>query len=182
VLRAGTRAARELRDIADGFVADGYRIADDGERFRLERDGATPVCVGMARQGRIFGGSYPLEISTAEPVLPKTHGLRGRPRGVVRLGGIDFHARSGDQIGRMLAARLERDERLQRALADVHFDRIRVEPDGRATIRHVGGGVVWMLFPPLVRPIPFIPEQRRATLAALEAFAAIEENPRSLQG
>ena len=173
MLRAGARAARELREIVDAFAVDGYQIVDDGERFRLERAGATPICVGMARQGRIFGGSYPLELSTAEPVLPKTHGLRGRPRGVVRLGGIDFHARSGDEAGRMLAARLERDERLQRALGDVHFDRIRVEPDGRATIRHVGGGVVWVLFPPLVRPIPFVSEQRRATVAALEAFAAV---------
>jgi hypothetical protein len=36
----------------------------------------------------------------------------------------------------------------------------------------MGGSVVWVLFPPLVRQIPLIPEQVEATLAALDAFAA----------
>jgi hypothetical protein len=54
----------------------------------------------------------------------------------------------------------------------VHFERIRVEPDGRPVIRHFGGSVVWVLFPPLVKRVPFVPEQVEATLAALGAFAA----------
>jgi hypothetical protein len=54
----------------------------------------------------------------------------------------------------------------------VHFDRVRVEPDGSPVIRHMGSSVVWMLFPPLVRPIPLVEEQARETLGALEAFAA----------
>jgi len=37
----------------------------------------------------------------------------------------------------------------------------------------MGGSVVWMLFPPLVRPIPFVDEQAKETLGALEAFAAV---------
>jgi hypothetical protein len=64
------------------------------------------------------------------------------------------------------------DRRLVDLLSKVHFERIRVEPDGRATIRHMGGSVVWVLFPPLIKPIPFIPEQAAASLRALEAFAA----------
>jgi hypothetical protein len=37
-------------------------------------------------------------------------------------------------------------------------------------IRHMGGSVVWMLFPPLVRPVPLTVPQARATVKALEAF------------
>ena len=46
-----------------------------------------------------------------------------------------------------------------------------MEPDGRPVIRHLGGSVVWVLFPPLVKRVPLVPEQIEATLAALEAFA-----------
>ena len=46
-----------------------------------------------------------------------------------------------------------------------------MEPDGRPVIRHLGGSVVWVLFPPLVKRVPLVPEQVNATLAALEAFA-----------
>jgi len=35
----------------------------------------------------------------------------------------------------------------------------------------MGGSVVWILFPPLVRTIPLVDEQARATLRALDAFA-----------
>jgi hypothetical protein len=52
----------------------------------------------------------------------------------------------------------------------VHFEEIRVEPDGRAVIRHMGGSVVWLLFPPMARPIPISAEQIRATIEGLEAF------------
>ena len=126
----------------------------------------------MAGQGRIFGGTYALELSTAEPVLPATEGLRSRARGVVRHGGVNFRARSRDEHGKRLAARLDGDEKLQNALARVHFDRVRVEPDGTPVIRHMGGSVVWMLFPPLVRPIPLVDEQARKTLGALDAFVS----------
>jgi hypothetical protein len=145
----------ERRGLVATFVAGGDR------RIRAR----------MAGQGRIFGGTYALELSTAEPVLPVTEGLRGRARGVVRHGGVSFRARSRDERGKRLAVALDGDERLQAALARVHFDRVRVEPDGSPVIRHMGGSVVWMLFPPLVRPIPLVEEQARETLGALEAFA-----------
>ena len=63
----------------------------------------------------------------------------------------------------------------------MHFERIRVEPDGRPVIRHMGGSVVWMLFPPLVRPVPLIAEQRRAAVEALEAFASPSSLARELE-
>ena len=61
---------------------------------------------------------------------------------------------------------------LTRALGAVHFEQIRVEPDGRAVIRHMGGSLVWLLFPPMTRPIAISDEQVRATVDAIEAFAA----------
>jgi hypothetical protein len=89
--------------------------------------------------------------------------------------GVAFRAHRGDEAGRRLAVRLEQDEHLVRRLSQVHFERIRVEPDGRPVIRHMGGSVVWVLFPPLVKRIPLVDEQLRATLSALEAFAAAGE-------
>jgi hypothetical protein len=86
--------------------------------------------------------------------------------------GIRFRARRGDQAGRRLADRLEADDRLTRRLAAVHFERIRVEPDGRAVIRHMGGSLVWILFPPVVKGIPLVSEQAHASIAAMQAFAA----------
>ena len=53
----------------------------------------------------------------------------------------------------------------------MHFERIRVEPDGRPVIRHMGGSVVWMLIPPLARGVPLVPEQARASVDALRAFS-----------
>ena len=128
----------------------------------------------MAGQGRIFGGTYALELSTADPVLPATEGLRSRARGFVRHGGVTFRARPRDEQGKRLAATLDGDEGLQNALGRVHFDQVRVEPDGTPVIRHMGGSVVWMLFPPLVRPIPLVEDQARKTLEALRAFAAAD--------
>ena len=86
--------------------------------------------------------------------------------------GVRFRARRGDAAGKELAERLGSDARLTERLGLVHFERIRVDPDGRPVIRHLGGSVVWILFPPLVRRIPLVPDQVDATLAALEAFAA----------
>ena len=168
------RAARAFGEALEGFERDGFEVDRSDFSARLTRNGQVPLRAQVVRQGRIFGGAYALELSTEEPVLPATRGLRGRGRGVVKLGGVDFRSRGHDEGGRLLGARLEQDEPLQKALSAVHFDRIRVEPDGRPVIRHMGGSVVWMLFPPLVRPVPFVPEQRRATVAALDAFASVD--------
>jgi hypothetical protein len=167
------RAARVFGDVLEGFERDGFEVERTGLAARLTREGCVPLRARVVEQGRIFGGTYALELSTDEAVLPATRGLRGRGRGVVRLGGVDFRARGHDEAGRLLGARLEQDEQLQRALAAVHFDRVRVEPDGRPVIRHMGGSVVWILFPPLVRPVPLVREQRRAAVNALEEFARV---------
>jgi hypothetical protein len=86
--------------------------------------------------------------------------------------GVRFRARRGDEAGRRLAEELTTNPALAKALGRVDFERIRVEPDGRPVIRHLGGSVVWVLFPPLVRRIPLVAEQVDATLAALDAFSA----------
>jgi hypothetical protein len=121
--------------------------------------------------GRIFGGTYALEIATDEPILPRTGGISARGKGFVTLRTISFRARRSDDGGRRLAGELTSDASLTRALSEVHFEQIRVEPDGRAVIRHMGGSLVWLLFPPLSQAIALVPEQVEATVAALEAFA-----------
>ena len=145
--------------------------ARDGLTATVEDDGGRLV-LRMVSEGRIFGGNYSVEISPEEPVLPATTGLVGRPRGRIRLQGMTYRPRGNDAGAADLARRLERDERLNAALAAVHFDRVRVEPDGRPVIRHIGGCVVWILFPPLVRIVPLVPEQARAVVEAMDAFAA----------
>jgi hypothetical protein len=130
------------------------------------------VRVQLTPEGRIFGGSYGLELSTEEPVLPLTRGLSARGKGVVKMQGVRFRAKRGDVAGAQLAERLGSDTELAERLSRVHFERIRVDPEGRAVIRHLGGSVVWILFPPLVKRVPLVPDQVTATLAALEAFAA----------
>ena len=134
--------------------------------------GGVPIRLQVTRDGRIFGGNYGLELSTAEPVLPPTRGLSARGKGVVKMQGVRFRAKRGDEAGRRLAEQLGADARLNELLGRVHFERIRVEPDGRPVIRHLGGSVVWVLFPPLVKRVPLVPEQVEAALAALEAFRA----------
>jgi Protein of unknown function (DUF3156) len=132
--------------------------------------GGVPLRLEVMRDGRIFGGNYGLELSTAEPVLPPTRGLSARGKGVVKMQGVKFRAKRGDEAGPRLAEQLSADARLNELLSRVHFERIRVEPDGRPVIRHLGGSVVWVLFPPLVKRVPLVPEQVEATLAALEGF------------
>ena len=56
-------------------------------------------------------------------------------------------------------------------LTRVHFERVSVEPDGRPVIRHLGGSVVWVLFPPVIRATPLPAGQPRDIVRALEAFA-----------
>ncbi len=90
----------------------------------------------------------------------------------MRLRHVAFRARSGDEEGARLAQRLTGDQALQHALGAVHFERIRVEADGTPVIRHMGGSVVWVLFPPVVRPVPLPEEQVGALVAAVEAFGA----------
>ena len=134
--------------------------------------GGVPIRLQLTRDGRIFGGNYGLELATREPVLPPTRGLSARGKGVVKMQGVRFRAKRGDEAGRRLAEQLDADTRLGELLGGVHFERIRIEPDGRPVIRHLGGSVVWVLFPPLVKRVPLVPEQVDATLTALEAFAA----------
>jgi hypothetical protein len=171
--RARAAADRALEDNVAAFERVGARVvARTGpDEARLVAGDAVPFSIRMRGRGRVFGGAYALEAATTEPVLPATRGLRARGRGVVRLRRVAFGSRRGDVDGAALARRLEADRALQEALAAVHFERIRVEPDGRPVVRHMGGSVVWVLFPPLVRPVPFVDEQARATLVALEAFA-----------
>jgi hypothetical protein len=171
---ARLRAISALDDTIDRLGKAGYslteRVSPLEARLRSSR-GRRPIRLEMAQSGRIFGGNYGLEISTDDPVLPPTRGLSARGKGVVRMRGIRFRARRGDPAGRRLAERLGSEADLGQRLGRVHFERIRVEPSGRPVIRHLGGSVVWILFPPLIRQIPFVAEQVEATLAALDAFA-----------
>jgi hypothetical protein len=170
--RARAAAVRTLATNVEAFERAGYRIVGRGDfERRLERRGAVPLRLRMVPEGRVFGGSFALEVATADPVLPPTRGLSARGRGAIRLQRVAFRPRGGDPEGARLAARLEADEALQRALAAVHFERVHVEPEGRAVVRHLGGSVVWLLVPPFVRPVPLPPEQVGALVAALGAFA-----------
>ena len=171
--RARRHAEAALRRNVEVLERVGYRaVSRSGLVAELESDAGPGIRLRMDQQGRIFGGAYALELSTAEPVLPATEGLRGRPRGVVKLGGVSFRAHKGDRVGTQLAQALDESEALQAAIGRVHFDRVRIEPDGRAVIRHMGGSLVWVLFPPLVRPVPLVEAQARLTVRALDAFAA----------
>jgi len=172
--RARRRAAAVLARDVEAFAGSGY--GPTGRRgeltARLAGEGKPPLRLSLVPTGgRIFGGTFALEVATGEPVLPATRGLVARGHGVVRLRGIGFRARSGDGAGARIADRLAADPDLARALSSVHFERIRVDPDGRAVIRHMGGALVWLLFPPMARPVPLSPEQARATVRALRAFA-----------
>jgi hypothetical protein len=172
--RARTAARAAFDRNIDVFERVGARVVDraGGGEARLELVNHPAVSVRMRGRGRIFGGAYALEVATADPVLPSSRGLVARGRGVVRLRRVAFRARRGDEAGAALARRLDDDGALQEALAAVHFERVRVDPDGSPVIRHMGGSVVWVLFPPLVRPVPLVEEQARAIAAALAAFAA----------
>ena len=127
----------------------------------------------MLPEGRFFGGTWALEVSTAEPVLPATPlGLTARGRGVVRRRGVSFKANGADPADRRLAELLSADERLAEALGRVDFETLAVRPDGRPAIRHLGGSVVWVLLPPIVRETPLPRGQAEAMTHALDVFAA----------
>ncbi|MDQ3889255.1 MAG: DUF3156 family protein [Actinomycetota bacterium] len=174
--RARKEAAAALERHVNTFVGAGYRELERRAPLtaRLRGDEKRGIELRMVPQGRVFGGSYVLEIATADPVLPPSSGLEGRGRGLVRLSRVSFHPAGDDATAHRLARQLGEDRRLQDALARVHFDRVRVTPDGRAAIRHVGGSVVWILFPPLVRPVPLVAAQAQATASALAAFSQAE--------
>ena len=163
-----------LDDAIESFGRAGYTEVERVSLLEARLSspaGGVPIHLELARDGRIFGGNYGLELSTAEPLLPATRGFSGRGKGMVKMQGVRFRAKRGDEAGRRLAEQLGADAHLGELLGRVHFERIRVEPDGRPVIRHMGGSVVWVLFPPLVKRVPLVPEQVEATLAALEAFA-----------
>jgi Protein of unknown function (DUF3156) len=172
--RARTRAREVLARDVEVFAVAGYEEGGHRRELRAVLIGTEPALrlELVPTGGRVFGGAYALEVSTAEPVLPTSAGLRARGRGVVRMQGIDFRARKDDAAGTALAGVLSRDANLNSVLEHVHFEQIRVEPDGRAVIRHMGGSLVWLLFPPMTRPIAISAEQVRATAAGLRAFAA----------
>jgi hypothetical protein len=179
--RARRRAAAVLTEDTAAFRRLGYREA--GRRgpleARLVADGRPTLRLALRPTGgRIFGGTFALEVATDGPVLPRTRGISARGIGALRFRGIAFRARSGDDEGRRLAERLTSDDRLAQALSRVHFEQIRVDPDGRPVIRHMGGSLVWLLFPPLARPIPIVPEQIEATVSALEIFSDRSQKPK----
>jgi Protein of unknown function (DUF3156) len=166
------RATQTLNEDVAVFEALGYRLVAKGPYSRhLEGVGRIPIVLTMVPHGRIVGGNFTLEVSTAEPPFPDMGGLSARGKGVVRLQRVEFKPRRGDRGGAELAARLNASQPVQDALAKVHFDAVRIDPDGRAVIACVGGSVVWMIFPPLSRGVPLVPEQAKATVDALGAFA-----------
>jgi len=172
--RARTRAREVLARDVEMFAVAGYEGSGRRGELHAGLSGPEPALrlQLVPTGGRVFGGAFALEVSSAEPVLPGTAGLRAKGRGVVRTQGIDFRARRDDPAGTALAGALSTDASLIRALGAVHFEQIRVEADGRAVIRHMGGSLVWLLFPPMTRPIAISDEQVRATADAIRAFAA----------
>jgi hypothetical protein len=173
--RARAHAARLLEDVIQAFLPLGYHEAGRPGPLeaRLERQGSPPLMLRFAQRGKVFGGQIALEVTTAEPVLPATpKGLSAHARGAVRMKGMTFRARGGDANAEALARGLSDNARLGEKLGRVHFDRVRVDANGRPVITQIGGSIVWMVFPPLVRPVPLVRSQAKATAEALEAFAA----------
>jgi hypothetical protein len=166
-----------MDDDVEVFGRLGYRSLERPSPFEAVLEpsrGGPRIVLRLAREGKVFGGNWALEVLPAEPVLPATdRGLAARGRGVARMRGVSFRARrgSGEDAAR-LADALSADEALGEALSKVDFERLYVEPDGRPAIRHLGGSVVWVIFPPIVRATPMPPEQARRTAEAIEAFAA----------
>jgi hypothetical protein len=176
------RAAGVLADDVQVFERLGYQPLEHGSSFTatLEApDGGRKIVLRLHREGRIFGGNWALEITTAEPVLPASgRGLSGRGRGVARQQGVRFRPHRGDDAGAALAEALSEDAALGRALGEVHFEHVAVDPAGHPVIRHLGGSLVWFAFPPVRRATPLPPGQPEAIVAALEAFARIGERLR----
>jgi hypothetical protein len=168
-----TRAAAALDDAARAFEACGWRrLAGAAEDQIVLTDGDLRIALRHAPQGRFLGGTWALEIATVGAVLPPSRGLRARGVGAVRMAGVRFRARRDDAAGQRLAERLSDDAGLSEALKAVDFESVRVEADGTPVIRHLGGSVVWVLLPPILRATPLVEDQARSAAAALRAFAA----------
>jgi hypothetical protein len=169
------RAAAVLRSDIEAFERLGYRPHEGDSPYSAvlaAPEGGRDLALRLRPDGRVFGGNWGLELSTAEPVLAATsRGLSARGRGLVRMQGVRFRARRGDEAASRLAAELSADAELGKALAEVHFERLAVEPDGRPVIRHMGGSVVWLLIPPVARTTPLPPGQPEAMVRALDEFA-----------
>jgi hypothetical protein len=178
---ARRRAARLLDDTAALFRAAGYRTIERRSPLEARISGPShaPLVLRLVPEGRIFGGTYGLEVSTLERPFARSAGLSARGRGIVHMRGVRFRPRRGDETGRRLAERLGADPQLAEHLSRVHFERIRVEPDGRPVIRHMGGSLVWLLFPPLVKRVPLVPEQVAATIAAMQSFVEAKDRLRA---
>jgi hypothetical protein len=174
---AAKRAARVLTEDVEAFEQAGCRLVE--RRGDLEavlqrpRDGGR-VVVRLTRVGRIFGGNWGLEVTTEDALLPETEsGLAARGRGVVKQQGVRFRSRGRrDEGAERLAEALSGDAKLGKALGRVHFERLWVRRDGRPVIRHLGGSVVWVAFPPIVRSTPLPAGQPEELLGALDAFRA----------
>jgi hypothetical protein len=179
----GRRAERVLADDVAAFERLGYRPLERTSSFTVSLQapaGRHDLLVRLHREGRLFGGNWALEVTTAAPVLPAAgRGLTARGRGVARFKGVRFRARGGDAAASSLADALSGDEQLGAALGDVHFERVAVEPEGRPVIRHLGGSIVWLIFPPIVRATPLPAGQPEAIVAALDAFARAAERSRA---
>jgi len=175
------RAAEVLKSDVEAFERLGYRPgdADSPDSVVLAApEGRRDLLLRLRPEGRVFGGNWALELSTAEPVLPATsRGLTARGRGIVRMQGMRFRARGGDEAASRLAAELSADAELGRTLGDVHYERLAVEPDGRPVIRHMGGSVVWLLIPPVARTTPLPAGQPEAMVRALDEFARAGRAP-----
>ncbi len=184
---AARRAAAVLEEDLEAFGRLGYRVDERAGRLeaRMARPrGGLAIAVALRNRGGVFGGSWGLEVSSADAVLPPTaRGLSARGRGAVRLRGVSFRSRArGDAAAGAVAAALSEDADLAAALGRVHFEEISVTPDGRPVIRHLGGSVVWVLVPPVVRPTPLPPDQGRENVAALDAFTAAGQRLAAARG
>lgn len=177
---AARRAASALDADIEAFERAGCRPLD--RRGPLEAvleapGGAGSVVLRLTSVGRYFGGNWGMEVSTADPIFPPTRrGLAARGRGVVRQRGVRFRTRrGGDARTERLAEALSADAALGETLGRVHFEEVGVDPSGRPVIRHLGGSVIWVVFPPVVRATPLPPGQPREILRALAAFREAAE-------
>ena len=173
----GARAARVLAEDVEEFERAGCRLLErrsEHEAILAAPRGGGRVVVRLTRVGRIFGGNWGLEVTSEEPLLPETEsGLAARGRGVVKQQGVRFRPRRrSDEAAARMAEKLSADSKLGAALGRVHFERLWVRRDGRPVIRHLGGSVVWVAFPPIIRSTPLPPGQPEELLRALEAFRA----------
>jgi hypothetical protein len=170
--RAGAVLARDI----EAFGALGYRkTARRGDLGgRLEAEGREPLRLALVPTGgRIFGGAFAMEVSTSRRVLPESDGVTAKGQGMVKMQGIAFRPKGKDPRARHVADLLAGDAELASRIAEVHFEQVRVDPDGRPVIRHMGGSLVWLLFPPMARPVVISPEQVTATVRALDRFAIV---------